>query len=120
MSVVNVKVANIRPKYNNLEEWMADPNNIYIGRAGVVFINNKRFPPVGSLFANPFKINKEQEREEVIRKYKKYITEKLETDGKFQEEFLLLKNKNLGCWCHPEKCHGDVLLELLETFNPTQ
>ena len=38
-SVVNVKVAHIRPKYNDLEEWTKDPNNVYIGRAGIVFIN---------------------------------------------------------------------------------
>lgn len=41
MSVVNVKVANIRPRYNNLAEWMADENNVYIGRKGIVFINSK-------------------------------------------------------------------------------
>ena len=22
-----------------------------------------------------------------------------------------LKDKTLGCWCKPEKCHGDVLAE---------
>ena len=43
MSVVNVKVNCIRPKYNNLEEWMTDPNNVYIGRKGIVFINSERF-----------------------------------------------------------------------------
>ena len=24
-----------------------------------------------------------------------------------------LKGKKLGCWCKPECCHGDVLVELL-------
>ena len=24
-----------------------------------------------------------------------------------------LEGKTLGCFCKPEKCHGDVLLELL-------
>ena len=42
MAVVNCKVANIRPKYENLQEWMEDPNNVYIGRGGIVFINNQR------------------------------------------------------------------------------
>ena len=36
MSVVNCKVKFIRPKYNNLEEWTRDENNVYIGRAGVL------------------------------------------------------------------------------------
>ena len=24
-----------------------------------------------------------------------------------------LKNKVLGCWCSPEKCHGDILIKIL-------
>ena len=70
MSVVNCKVQYIRPKYNNLKEWMNDPNNIYIGR-GVVFIDKKRFPAQASKFANPYKVGKHRTREEVINKYKR-------------------------------------------------
>ena len=62
MSIVNCKVQNIRPNYNNLEEWMNDTNNIYIARAGVVFINDKRFPIQSSKFANPYKIGKDGSR----------------------------------------------------------
>jgi hypothetical protein len=43
MSVVNCKVNHIRPKYNDLKEWMNDTNNIYIGRSGIVFIDGKRW-----------------------------------------------------------------------------
>jgi hypothetical protein len=25
-----------------------------------------------------------------------------------------LKDKTLGCWCKPNKCHGDVLVELAD------
>ncbi len=24
-----------------------------------------------------------------------------------------LKGKTLGCWCCPERCHGDILIDLL-------
>ena len=24
-----------------------------------------------------------------------------------------LRGKQLGCWCHPAKCHGDILIKLL-------
>lgn len=44
MSIINCKVEFIRPQYNNLQEWMNDENNIYIGRKGIVFINGVRFP----------------------------------------------------------------------------
>ena len=123
MSVVNCKVKYIRPKYNNLKEWMNDPNNVYIGRAGVVFITNEetgnkeRFPKSSSEFANPFKVGKDGTREEVIEKYKNYITKKLEEDILLQEELLKMKSKHLGCWCAPEPCHGNILLELLSDTN---
>lgn len=55
-NVVNVKVAFIRPQYNNLEEWMEDENNVYIGRKGVLILNGRRFPEKDSVWANPFKI----------------------------------------------------------------
>lgn len=113
MSIVNCKVSNIRPKYKNLQEWMDDPNNIYIGRGGVVFIDKQRFPKLSSNFANPFKIGKDGSREEVIEKYRNYITTKIKNDVLLKEELLTLKGKNLGCWCAPEPCHGNVLVELL-------
>jgi hypothetical protein len=113
MSVVNCKVANIRPTFNNLEEWMNDENNVYIGRAGVVFINKERFPKNASIFANPYKIGKDGTREEVIQKYKVYITNKISSDDLYMKELQKLKGMILGCWCKPENCHGDVLLELI-------
>jgi len=29
------------------------------------------------------------------------------------QELLEMKGKNLGCWCHPKSCHGDVLLFII-------
>ena len=115
MSIINCKVQYIRPKYNNLEEWMKDENNIYIGRAGVVFIDKQRFPKNSSNFANPYKISKDGNREEVLYKYKTYIIEKLKNNILLQQELITLKGKNLGCWCAPEPCHGNILLELIST-----
>ena len=117
MSVINCKVKNIRPKYNNLKEWMDDNNNVYIARAGVVFIDKKRFPSYSSNFANPYKIGKDGTREEVIIKYREYILKKLENDNLLQNELVSLKGKNLGCWCCPEMCHGNILLELIDKFS---
>jgi len=116
MSVVNVKVAYIRPEYENLSVWCADPNNVYIGRRGVVFINGARYPTRDSLFANPYKINAQTSRDEVIEKYTEYIKEKLKNNKDLVEELLSLDGKTLGCWCAPGKCHGDVLLNLIEEY----
>lgn len=117
MSIVNCKVQYIRPKYNNLEEWISDNNNFYIGRPGVVFVNKKRYPTSSSIFANPYKIGKDGTREEVIVKYKEYMIGKLENDKSLVEQLISLKGKNLGCWCYPEPCHGNVLLELIDKYS---
>ena len=115
MSVVNCKVSYIRPKYTNLQEWCKDDNNVYIGRMGIVFINGERYPRKASKFANPYKIGKDYAtREEVLLKYKTYIIDKLEKDPMLRKELRSLKGKTLGCWCKPEACHGDILLELIK------
>jgi hypothetical protein len=113
--VVNVKVKNIRPKYENLREWMSDENNIYIGRKGVVFIDKKRFPNESSCFANPFKIGKDGSREEVLDKYKKFIIDILDKNEDMKKLLKSYKGKNLGCWCTPESCHGDILIDLIKS-----
>jgi hypothetical protein len=111
-NVVNVKVNNIRPKYQNLKEWTDDQNNVYIGRGGIVFIDGKRFPKEDSLWANPCKIDDKNDRKKVIQLYEQYIREKIKKEN-LNEQLLKLKGKNLGCWCKPDACHGDVLVKLI-------
>lgn len=68
-----------------------DAYDVYIGR--------------GSKWGNPYVIGKDGNREEVIAKYEKSLTNHAEIRSK-------LKGKTLGCWCKPKKCHGDILLEI--------
>lgn len=70
--------------------------DIYIGR--------------GSRWGNPFKIGKDGTREEVIKKYRDWISKQPGLLSSLGE----LRGKVLGCWCKPKACHGDVLIELLE------
>lgn len=102
--VVNVKVAYIRPKYKDVHEWMRDPNNVYIGRT--MFVNGIRFP--SSIWANKHKITEKVSRDEVLKLYEKDIRANKELMSKIST----LNGKNLGCWCKPEPCHGDVLVKL--------
>ncbi len=121
--VVNVKVKYIRPEFKDLKEWIESNDNVYIGRKGIVFIDNERFPKKDSPFANPFKVKDEKDRDKSIKLYKSYIEKKIENK---EVDISILKGKNLGCWCkkpdgalEPEKdisCHGDVLLELLNSI----
>jgi Domain of unknown function (DUF4326) len=119
--VVCVKTSCIRPKYDNLREWIEDPDNVYIGRKGFVMIDRKRFFYKGSIWANPFKLSseiKDTNIENVIDKYRKYILEKLTLGIIKYEELEELRGKNIGCWCKDKgedaQCHGDVLVEILK------
>lgn len=121
MAVCNVKVAHIRPQYNNLKDWCANPDNVYIGRAGIVFIkneagNNVRYPSRDSIWANPYKITSDATRDVVLEKYEVYIRERLRTEPELVQRLLSLEGKNLGCWCTPEACHGDILLKLINEY----
>lgn len=87
-----------------------EPYDVYIGRP----VHGLK----GSIWANPFKIVPDGTREEVIEKYRGYILCKPE----LLEQLESLRGKTLGCWCKPQACHGDVLVELLngERLSPTK
>lgn len=76
--------------------------DIYVGRA--------LCPKTGlfSIWGNPFKVNIDGTRDEVIAKFEEWITSHSELREKLPE----LRGKVLGCWCVPERCHGEVLLRL--------
>jgi len=76
-----------------------EPYDIYIGRP--------------SKWGNPFQIGKDGTRDEVIEKFRNWII----TQPKLLKDLHEIKGKTLGCWCKPKVCHGDVLVELIETSN---
>ncbi len=115
--VKNVKVVNIRPGFKDLKEWCEHPDNVYIGRRGIVFVDKKRYPTEDSIWCNPYKIGKDGDRDEVIQKYEIYIRNRLEKEVGLKDELKRLKDKNLGCWCAPEPCHGDVLIKLIQEID---
>ncbi len=119
MSVVNCKVAYIRPQHNNLREWMADPNNIYVGRANVVFIDRARYPPAASPFANPFTV-KEHGREGALIRYDDWLKRKLAAEPDLEHVLLGYYGKTLGCWCAPEPCHAHILLDAINKIAAKQ
>ena len=113
-TIVNVKVKHIRPTYNTLQDWMANPQHEYIGRCGIVFINKERFPKKSSQWANPFTVKKEG-IDKCLELYEIWVRNKIKEEG--IEELKKLKNKVLGCWCKPDKCHGDILIKILNEIN---
>lgn len=60
-------------------------------------------------WGNPYVIGKDGDRLTVVDKYKRWITSRGNLVQKCKEE---LRGKDLICWCAPEACHADVLLEI--------
>ncbi len=74
------------------------PCDIYIGRP--------------SKWGNPFIIGRDGNREECIKKYSDWINDQLHPIADLHE----LRGKVLGCFCTPLKCHGDVLVSLVNAL----
>jgi hypothetical protein len=70
-----------------------------------------RFIPdaVGSKWGNPFNVNK-YGRDKCVELYENHIRLTPELWNGLDE---LANYRELGCWCKPESCHGDILLKLL-------
>lgn len=82
--------------------------DVYIGRT-FVRKNNQRFWGVG--WGNPFRIGRDGDRVEVLRKYRRYLEKHPELIEKARRE---LTGKTLGCFCKPQACHGDILIEMMQ------
>lgn len=59
-----------------------------------------------SKWGNPFRVGVDGTREEVIEKYRQYLTERPRLVELAKKE---LRAKVLGCWCPPKSCHGEIL-----------
>lgn len=73
--------------------------DVYIGR--------------GSIWGNPFTVEK-YGRDGCIDKYEHYIRDKLRNNPELWQELQKLEGKVLGCFCKPKRCHGDILVKILE------
>lgn len=85
------------------------PDYAYIGR------ENPTYGFERSKLHNPFKVGEDGTRQEVIDKYREYFYVRLDDDPEFREAVENLRGKTLGCWCTPKSCHGDVIVEYLDT-----
>jgi hypothetical protein len=77
---------------------------VYVGRA------NPRRGLAESAFANPYRVDVDGNRAEVIQKYRSWLLGRQELVLKLPE----LRGRRLACWCSPEACHADVLVDLVD------
>ena len=86
----------------DVEQWKSNEKNEYIGRKTDSFEKSK--------WANPFLISRTNSREQAVSQFQQYIL----ANSKLLQDLHELKGKNLGCWCFPKLCHGNILLKLLK------
>jgi len=67
-------------------------NSVYVGRP--------------TALGNRFAIGKDGNRAEVIEKYRLY-----QLPSVSEPMLASLRGKDLVCWCSPQPCHADLLLE---------
>jgi len=110
MNTSNTKVVNVKKAiltkngYNDFNEWSIHKNHVYIGRNMSFYVPGAN----ASKWANPFAVKK-YGRDNCLSLYKDYILKNTELLNQIHE----LEGKELGCWCHPDRCHGDILVEIL-------
>lgn len=78
--------------------------DVYIGR--------------GSTWGNPFTVE-QYGRDMCIWLYESYIRERLRNEPALRSELMSLDGKVLGCYCKPKRCHGDILVSIIEEFKNT-
>ena len=67
-----------------------------------------------TIFGNPFRIGNDGTRSEVIKKFEKYFYADKQSWLR-EAAVVYLKDKILACWCKPKACHGDVIVDYLNS-----
>lgn len=74
------------------------PGAVYVGRP--------------TIFGNPFALaNYSGDREKVIALYREWIMLPAQSDLRLEMR-IMLRDKDLVCWCHPLPCHAKMILEI--------
>ena len=64
-------------------------------------------------FGNPFILPDDGSRDEVCDWFAEYFSHKRSLHSKLST----LNGRALGCWCYPERCHGDELIRFINEDN---
>jgi hypothetical protein len=62
-----------------------------------------------SVFGNPFVLERECERDDILTYYNIYARRQ----GEVLDAIMALpEDAVLGCWCWPKPCHGEIIMEI--------
>jgi uncharacterized phage-like protein YoqJ len=91
----------------NIHKAKTNARHVYIGRAGHGH---------DGYFGNPFRLEDfGGDRVACLAAYRRYFYERLANDLEFRDRIHALKGETLSCFCWPDLCHGEVIIEHLET-----
>ena len=92
--------------YKSFEDWNSDPNHEYIGRN----MSRHVAGALGSKWGNPYKPKKGNKNslKRCLERYENHIRR----NPRLFNAVMELEGKELGCWCKPSPCHGDILIKL--------
>lgn len=71
----------------------------------------------GTSYGNPFHIGKDGTRLEVVKKYGRWLHDKVDTDDGFRAQVRNLLGRDLLCCCAPKPCHGLLVRDLCYMLN---
>lgn len=63
----------------------------------------------GSRWGNPFVVNRNGDRGEVIRAHAEWLKDEIRAGRVTLEDLAGLLGKDLACYCAPHPCHADTL-----------
>ena len=105
MKVVNIKKKYlIKYGYTDFEDWVKHTDHLYIGRNMDFYVKGT----FASKWKNPFSA-KTYGLDKCLELYEEHVKK-----SELYNELHELDGKILGCWCKPDKCHGDILIKLLK------
>lgn len=110
--------ATANPRHSPCRVWVATVAGLFIRVLVMRVVHCKKekydvYIGRPSKWGNPYQIGRDGTRKEVINKYKKYLLGRVDLLTALPE----LRGKILGCWCAPQPCHGDVLVELVKQMD---
>jgi hypothetical protein len=101
-----IEVDDNKTKLINIRGHGAEKMDTYIGSESETYDLDK------SLFSNPFS-KSEYGREDAVKHFKLYLYRRYFEDKEFRTALHSIEGDTLGCWCYPRRCHGEVIVDLL-------
>ncbi len=70
------------------------------------------------ILGNPFRMNREADRDEVIEKYKQWLWSHIKARSAVFEALRRIadcaNDTALVCYCKPKSCHGDIIVSAVQ------